>query len=89
MEIDVRRIAKLAMLEIPEEEVESFQKQFSAIVAMVDHLPEVEGEETPWEPAGRMQLREDVVVPSFPRDALLENAPRTAAGCIVVPRTVE
>ena len=40
MEIDVRHIAKLAMLKIPEEQVEAFEKELSGIVAMVENLPE-------------------------------------------------
>ena len=39
MEIDVRHIAKLAMLKIPEEQVEAFEKELSGIVAMVENLP--------------------------------------------------
>ena len=41
MEIDVRHIAKLAMLKIPEEQVEAFEKELSGIVAMVENLPEI------------------------------------------------
>ncbi len=89
MNIDVRHIAKLAMLQIPEEQVEAFEKEFSSIIAMVENLPEIESAATLLEPDNQMHLREDVVVPSYPRDAMLKNVPHAVAGCIVVPKTVE
>lgn len=89
MEIDVRHIAKLAMLRLPEEQIESFEKEFSSIVAMVENLPELESADTLLEPDNQMYLREDEVVPSYPRDAMLQNVPKAVAGCIVVPKTVE
>ena len=39
MEIDVRHIAKLAMLKIPEEQVEAFEKELSGIVAICIVVP--------------------------------------------------
>ena len=89
MEIDVRHIAKLAMLKIPEEQVDTFEKELSGIVAMVEHLPEIPGAATLLEPGNIMELREDAVVPSYPRDEMLQNVPQAVAGCIVVPKTVE
>ena len=41
------------------------------------------------EPGNVMELREDAVVPSYPRDEMLQNVPQAVAGCIVVPKTVE
>ena len=69
MEIDVRHIAKLAMLKIPEEQVEAFEKELSGIVAMVENLPEIPSAATLLEPGNVMELREDAVVPSSPRAA--------------------
>jgi len=86
MEIDVRHIAKLAMLKIPEE---AFEKELSGIVAMVENLPEIPSAATLLEPGNVMELREDAVVPSYPRDEMLQNVPQAVAGCIVVPKTVE
>ena len=88
MEIDVRHIAKLAMLKIPEEQVEAFEKELSGIVAM-ESLPEIPSAATLLEPGNVMELREDAVVPSYPRDEMLQNVPQAVAGCIVVPKTVE
>ena len=89
MEIDVRRVAKLAMLEIPEDEVEKYEKELSRIVEMTEHLPEVENVKTLIDTDNMMELREDVVEPSYPREAMLKNVPQAIAGCIVVPKTVE
>ena len=89
MEIDVRHIAKLAMLKIPEEQVEAFEKELSGIVAMVENLPEIPSAATLLEPGNVMELREDAVVPSYPRDEMLQYVPQAVAGCIVVPKTVE
>lgn len=43
-------IAKLAMLKIPEEQVEAFEKELSGIVAMVENLPEIPSAATLLEP---------------------------------------
>lgn len=89
MKIDVRHIAKLAMLQIPEDQVEAYEKELAGIVAMVENLPELESTATLLEPNNLMELRDDMVLPSYPRDAMLQNAPRAVAGCIVAPKSVE
>lgn len=89
MEIDVRHIAKLAKLKFSDDEIASFEKEFAEIVGMVENLPEIESAATLLEPGNLMALREDTVVPSYPREAMLQNVPESVAGCIVVPKTVE
>ena len=89
MNIDIRHIAKLARLTIEEEKLEKFEKDMADIVAMVERLPAVEGQSLELDPAERMELRKDEVKPSLRRDAVLQNAPKSAAGCIVVPKTVD
>ena len=89
MNIDIRHIAKLARLTIEEEKLEKFEKDMADIVAMVEKLPAVEGQSLELDPADRMELRKDEVKPSLRRDAVLQNAPKSAAGCIVVPKTVD
>lgn len=88
MEIDVQHIAKLAKLRIPAGQEEKAAAELQAIVKMVDHLPPLEGG-TLLEPDDTMELRGDVVQPSYPREALLQNAPKQAQGCFLVPQTVE
>ena len=40
MEIDVRHIAKLSYLKIEDNEIETYQKQMSDIIQMVEALPD-------------------------------------------------
>lgn len=87
MEIDVRHIAKLAMLKLSEDQVKAMEQELAAFVAMAEHLPKPERSNTPWAPGERMSLREDVVTSSCPREAILQNAPKTDAGCIVLQKS--
>ena len=87
MNIDIRHIAKLARLTIEEDRMEKFEKDMADIVAMVEKLPAVENQSLALDPADRMELRRDEIKPSLRREAVLQNAPKTAGGCIVVPKT--
>lgn len=89
MELDVRHIAKLARLKIEDGEVEALAREMGAIVKMVEHLPELSGAGALLDETDTMQLREDVVQPSYPREKILENAPESTEGCFLVPKTVE
>lgn len=89
MEIDIKHIAKLARLSIPEEKVAKFQSEMAGIIEMVENLPDISTEGSLVDPSNTMELREDVVVPSYSRDEMLKNAPNTAAGCILIPRVVD
>ncbi len=86
--IDIRHVAKLAKLRLDPDKLETFEHQMQDILAMVDNLPALEGVLSP-DPDNCMELRKDEVLPSLRRDAMLKNAPETAAGCVVVPQTVE
>ena len=89
MNIDIRHIAKLSRLSIGEDQVERFQREMENIVAMVEKLPPVENQTLGVDPADGMELRRDEIRPSLRREVVLQNAPQSAAGCIVVPKTVE
>ncbi len=89
MNIDIRHIAKLSRLSIGEDQVKRFQREMENIVAMVERLPAVENQTLGVDPADRMELRRDEIRPSLRREVVLQNAPQSAAGCIVVPKTVE
>lgn len=89
MEVDVKHIAKLAMLKLSEDQIAAMKPEFAAFIAMAERLPEPESGDICWEPADRMALREDAVISSYPREAMLQNAPGTAEGCIAVPKTLE
>ena len=88
MKIDIKHIAKLSRLQLEESQVEKFQQQMQGIVDMVEKMPPMDGK-LAVDPQTRMELRPDESGPSLRRDVLLQNAPETAAGCVVVPKTVE
>ena len=88
MDIDVKHIAKLAHLSVSDEEVPALEKEMGDILEMVENLPPLESKQALIDVNNTMQLREDEVVPSYPRSEMLKNVPQTAAGCIVVPKTV-
>ena len=89
MEIDIMRLAKLAKLSIPEEKVEEFRKKMEDIIQMVEKLQDLDTQGSLVDPTNTMELRKDEVQPSFPRDEMLQNAPYTAAGCILIPKVVD
>ncbi len=89
MKMDVKRVAKLARLRIPEDRIEKLEEEMTNIVAMVENLPDLSSDEALIDRTNTMELREDVVEPSFARDDILRNAPRAVAGCIVVPKAVD
>lgn len=88
---DVRKVAKLARLAIPEDKLPDFTKKFEAILEYVDTLSEVnvEGVE-PTSHAIRMSnvLREDVVKPGLSLDAVLQNAPESDGPFFKVPKVI-
>ena len=89
MEFDVQRIAKLAMLIFTDEVAAAFEKEFASIVGMVENLPELDSTGTLLDESNTMELREDEIVPSLPRNELMKNVPHAIEGCVVVPKTVE
>ena len=88
---DVRKVAKLARLAIPEEKLPDFTRKFEAILEYVDTLSEVnvEGVE-PTSHAIRMSnvLREDVVKPGLALDKVLQNAPESDGPFFKVPKVI-
>ena len=88
MEIDIKKIAKLSRLAIEPEREEKFQKDMQNIIEMVERLPEMGAGDLSPKVEDAMTLREDEIAPSLPREEVLKTAPQTAAGCVVVPKTV-
>lgn len=89
MEIDIKHIAKLARLSIPEEKIPKFEAEMAGIIKMVENLPELSGDDGLVDINNTMELRKDEVVPSYSRADMLMNAPQTAAGCILIPKVVD
>ena len=88
----VRRIARLARIEVTDDEVETYVGELSNIFAWIDQLREVDTENVP--PMTRVvdvQLpkRKDEVTDGGARYDILANAPATDDGCFVVPKVLE
>ena len=87
MEINVRKIADLAALEIDEDQFKSFEAQFMDIVNMVSELPECSDGDILPEP---MKLRDDMLEDCEASQAeLMGNAPEVVGNCFTAPQTVE
>lgn len=87
--MDVYSIARLARLEVKEQDIKRLEKQMQDILLMVEDLPEIDGQNDFLDVENPMILREDEIRPSIKRDLLLQNAPKAIAGCIVVPKVVD
>lgn len=86
---DVRHIARLARLELSDQEVERLRGELSKILAYVGELESLEaGRAAAPEPPDR-PLREDRVTPWPDTDLLHRAAPDYAGGFFRVPRVVE
>ncbi len=89
---DVRKVASLARLKVTDEDVNSLLGDLSAILEYVDVLNEVDT--TGIEPMVHAVelhnvLRTDVLRESLPREAALQNAPRTDGKYFLVPTIIE
>ncbi|MCP9927341.1 Asp-tRNA(Asn)/Glu-tRNA(Gln) amidotransferase subunit GatC [Cyanobium sp. CH-040] len=86
---DVRKVAGLARLALPEEKIATYTTQLERILDYVDHLQAVDTEGVP--PTTRAVevvnvTREDQVEPTRVRDALLELAPQREGDFFRVPK---
>lgn len=91
--MDVRKVAKLAHLEITDEEVALYTPQMADIVKYVEQLNELDiGDIEPaiggLTPEGETTAagRNDVVIPSLGQKAALDQAPSAVAGHFQVPK---
>jgi aspartyl-tRNA(Asn)/glutamyl-tRNA(Gln) amidotransferase subunit C len=85
---DVEHVAFLARLGLTPEELDRLEGQLNHILEQYAKLSELDTSAIP--PTAQTIeleniLREDVTVPSLPRDAVLANAPERDAEFIVVP----
>ena len=88
----VRRIAHLARIAVPENEVAHLQGELNAMLAFVEQLQavNVEGVEpmTSVTPMA-MKKRHDVVTAGDDAEAVLQNAPQSEDNFYLVPKVVE
>jgi aspartyl-tRNA(Asn)/glutamyl-tRNA(Gln) amidotransferase subunit C len=86
---DVRHIARLARLELTDEEVERFRRELSTILDYVEQLEGLEAGRAA-EPAGPDQpLRQDAVAAWVDAAPLRDAAPDFVDGFFRVPRVIE
>ncbi|MGD9561388.1 MAG: Asp-tRNA(Asn)/Glu-tRNA(Gln) amidotransferase subunit GatC [Pyrinomonadaceae bacterium] len=93
--MDVRKVAKLAHLEITDEEVSIYTPQMAEIVKYVEQLNELDtaniepmlGGLTD-EGAATAADRDDTIIRSFTQDEALNEAPAAVAGHFQVPKVL-
>lgn len=91
-DLNVRQVAKLARLELSEEEVATFQGQLGRVLEHIEHLKKLDVDGV--EPTAHTYpvfnvVREDTPGASLPREAVLGLAPRAANHLVIVPKVVE
>lgn len=89
---DVEKVARLARLELTEEEKNLFAGQMDAIIGYVEKIKEIDTDGiTPTSYAVPMEnaFREDAVKPSIGVEKALENAPRRVDSFFKVPKVIE
>jgi aspartyl-tRNA(Asn)/glutamyl-tRNA(Gln) amidotransferase subunit C len=89
---EVAKVALLGRLKLSGDEMDRMTVQLSRVLEYVDILNEVDTKHV--EPMAhaielRDVFREDVPVPSLPREDALANAPKTDGRCFVVPAILE
>jgi len=89
---EVRRIARLARLEISPQETESTREQLNGILAFIEQLQAVDtAGVTPMAHASDVvqRLRADGITETDRRAAFQAIAPETEAGLYLVPKVIE
>ena len=89
---DVRKIARLSRIAVPEEKLEDLAQGLSGIMGWIEQLNEVDIDGV--EPmtsvvAAKLPMRDDVVTDGNKQDQILANAPKSDEGFFVVPKAVE
>ncbi len=92
MKMDIEKVARLARLELSEEEKETFANQLEQILTYMEQLNRLDT--TGVEPTSHAipihnVFREDEVKPSFPQEEVLGIAPDDEDGHFKVPRIIE
>ena len=88
----VKKVAKLARIEINEEEETTLIAELNNILGWVDELKQVDTDSI--EPMlsvfnESMQMREDKSESNFDNSQILHNSPESNSGFFVVPKVVE
>lgn len=89
---DVRKVARLSRIAVPEERLESLAGELTSIMGWIEQLNEVDVEGV--EPMtsvveATLPMRDDIVTDGNIQDQILANAPNSDDGFFVVPKSVE
>jgi aspartyl-tRNA(Asn)/glutamyl-tRNA(Gln) amidotransferase subunit C len=92
MKMDIEKVARLARLELSEEEKETFGNQMEQILSYMEQLSRLDT--TGVEPTSHAipiynVFRDDEVKPSLPQEEVLAIAPEEEDGHFKVPRIIE
>ena len=88
----VRKVARLARINEPEERLEPLARELTGIMAWIEQLNEVDTDGVePMTSAVHtpLPMRDDIVTDGGDAARVLANAPRTKDGFFVVPKVVE
>jgi aspartyl-tRNA(Asn)/glutamyl-tRNA(Gln) amidotransferase subunit C len=92
VEIDIEHVARLARLELTDEEKARLREQLGVILEHAAKVGEVAAEDVPptaYAIPRSNVFRADELTPSLPVDEVLANAPEVEADRFKVPRIVE
>ena len=86
---DVRKVAQLARLELPEDQIQTYTAQIEEILSYVDQLQEIDTKNVP--PTARAvevvnSMREDLVEVKCSREDILNQAPNREGDFFRVPK---
>ena len=86
---DIRKVAHLARLELPEDQIETYTEQLEEILSYVDQLQEIDTKNVP--PTTRAvevinAMREDLVDVNCAREDILNQAPHREGDFFRVPK---
>lgn len=90
--VDVPYLARLARLELTQEEIDLFGGQLGRILDHVEQMNklDVSGIEPTAHAISVFDvIREDAVTESLPKPTILENAPHNANGLFLVPKVLD
>jgi aspartyl-tRNA(Asn)/glutamyl-tRNA(Gln) amidotransferase subunit C len=92
MKMDIEKVARLARLELSEEDKVTFRNQLEQILTYMEQLNRLDT--TGVEPTSHAipihnAFREDETRPSFPREEVLNISPDQENGHLRVPRIIE
>ena len=88
----VKKVARLASIRVPEEQLAPLADELNGILAWIEQLNEVDTDGVApmaSTEAVKLPMREDVVTEGGDPAVVLANAPKTERGFYVVPKVVE